>query len=358
MHRRPRIRFLALAALGGLGWGALGTTARMAAADHDEDARGFGVRRAAGLEIPDVAGRSPEDARRRLEALGLSVRLETAAHDDVGRALNTYPAAGSWRRAGDEVALRVGVAPRVMTVVPDLGRQPAAVALAGLDEVYCLEVLYVRGAPRHEGRIRRQLPDAGTLLPFRGLLVVEVVRNHAEVPYVEGLPLRVAREVIEAAGLTFDVHVDVRADVRRGTVLDQSPAAGVLVPFDSMVHLAVASRVGGMPRRGPGTHALPSTGSWFDAWGDLEDDRIVAPAPPPRLAVVIMPNVRGMRRDDAEAHLNALGLPVEPAEGRGRRFEVVTQQSPVAGTRIPVGTRIVLESAYGRPVVPGGPGPR
>ncbi|MGQ9537595.1 MAG: PASTA domain-containing protein [Actinomycetota bacterium] len=63
----------------------------------------------AGVQVPDLQGLSLQEARERLEALGLawSVREAPSRLWSAGRVVAQEPAAGSWLRIGDEVSLVV-----------------------------------------------------------------------------------------------------------------------------------------------------------------------------------------------------------------------------------------------------------
>jgi serine/threonine-protein kinase len=90
--------------------------------------------------------------------------------------------------------------------------------------------------------------------------------------------------------------------VAKDAVIDQTPAAGMTVPRNSVVTLRVS--------KGPRT--------------------------------VTVPDVRGAGLDDATARLRALGLEVVVRHVRNGHGSIVLDQDPPPGTVVRVGTTVTL----------------
>jgi serine/threonine-protein kinase len=133
------------------------------------------------------------------------------------------------------------------------------------------------------------------------------------VPDVRGQPLDQAKAAIAAAGLEAVEKPEVKDGIPVGTVWDQQPAPEVLVEPDSQVTLVFN----------------PGQGN------------------------VVVPNLLGRDRADAEAALTALGLPYEIIEEESEEAPagVVIGQRPTAG-EVPAGTQITLTVSIGKGQIP------
>ena len=112
--------------------------------------------------VPDLVGRSPEEARRLLAAVGLRAELRGSG----GLVVATRPGAGTRIRRGSSVEVLLGdtVPSRNMPAVTGLPLPVAAVLLAQAGVRVRVTYQPVTD-PRTVGRVLRQSPSAGARLP-------------------------------------------------------------------------------------------------------------------------------------------------------------------------------------------------
>ena len=115
------------------------------------------------IEIPDVVGRSVDDAEQTLEGAGFTVRISEAYSDDVpaGVVVSQEPSSGSGVR-DDVVEIVVSLGAEVVSV-PEVEGRPYDEAVAAIEGVG-LVVRRVELFPTGPGRVVRQDPGAGTEL--------------------------------------------------------------------------------------------------------------------------------------------------------------------------------------------------
>lgn len=124
--------------------------------------------------------------------------------------------------------------------------------VVGLEEDEATERLENRGfdvatderpSKKDEGQVLRQDPEAGERLEEGETVTITVSSGvrQVEVPDVEGMKLKEARETIEGEGLTVEVTRVESEEFDPNTVIDQSPAGGTEVDVESVVELDVAS---------------------------------------------------------------------------------------------------------------------
>ncbi|MBN3928341.1 Stk1 family PASTA domain-containing Ser/Thr kinase [Streptomyces verrucosisporus] len=188
------------------------------------------------VEVPDVTGDTPDEARRKIKAAGLKpgmVTREFSGKVERGSVARTEPGSGSVRRPGTAVALVLSKGTRVE--VPGVVGEDEGTARQRLEEAG----LEVRTAPERvfseedEGTVARQSPREGAVAGEGDSVTLTVSKGPEmiEVPDVEGLEESEARQALEEAG--FEVRV--RRVFFTGTVFDQSVAAGERAPRGSEI---------------------------------------------------------------------------------------------------------------------------
>lgn len=283
------------------------------------------------VTVPNLSGRTVDEARRLLAAAGLELGrvAEGQGTGTAGTIMQQQPRAGSgvppksdvrvWLVPGQQVAVQPPVLnrpppvtrppatqePRRVTVPRLVGRtaQDARVALAAAGlQPGAVQALNVSGTP---GTVVRQSPQAGTAVepgsPV-GLWVVAPRQATAprdslvRVPDLAGATVEDARERLAAAGLAVGGLADAPGTAGTpGTVARQQPAAG--------------------------SGVAPATG--VRLW--------LVPA---RRAVV--PAIMGLPLDRAQALLRQSGLRPGDVVGTGR----VIGHTFEAGASVPVGSRV------------------
>lgn len=273
------------------------------------------------VTVPNVTGSAADVARQTLEAQSLSVDVVTVAGPAVGRVDRQDPPAGARVPTGTEVTLRVGIALRVETRLPDLRGSVLSDVGADLEGAYVLEVELVPGPADQDGRIVEQNPAAGQTLWYRGVLALRVVHAAgsggagAVVPVLIGRTEAEALDVLQALGLSAAVEYVEDPAHAVGTVLSQLPASGTQMLSGGTVSL----RIAGTPNAPP-----PAPGQG-------------APAP----------SLVGLDMNAALLAVQAAGFVPQcqfSAQGGGTPWSCV-EQSPPAGTPLAPGSVLVLRIA-------------
>lgn len=186
--------------------------------------------------LPDLRGRTLEEAQRVLQPLGVSQIefTEPGVFNEripAGRIVDQTPAAGTVMQPGSSVRVTLSRGPA--TIVPDLRSQEVALASRLLTD-RGLQVKTTEEGSRDvpPGRVIRSEPPAGSQIEGNGTVTLVVsVGDQARVPDLFGKPLPEARAALEAAGLrlgtvTEQTRDQVPADQR--AAFDQVPPGGVL----------------------------------------------------------------------------------------------------------------------------------
>lgn len=209
----------------------------------------FWVRRGA-TAVPELVGRSEEDARALLVEHGLTMRLADFARfsPDVaaGHVYETRPPAGSLVKRGAEIETVLSRGEQ-RVFVPDLGgKSPAAARLTldaeGLTEGANLEVFSRRGA---SGTVVGQDPPPGVEVLAGAAVTTLVARAEADAAWV--MPDLVSRRYepvrasLEAHGFRFgNVAVEPYEGALPGTILRQVPPPGHPLRREDAISLVVS----------------------------------------------------------------------------------------------------------------------
>ncbi|MCX5771476.1 MAG: PASTA domain-containing protein, partial [Candidatus Hydrogenedentes bacterium] len=203
--------------------------------------------------VPNVVGLTRTQAQLAITlagfALGSVVGQESTL--PVNQVISQIPSAGTLAAPGTEVDLIIsaGVSP---TTVPNL---------IGLAQTSALDVLQLAGfilgtvttqpSPTvPAGTVLDQEPVAGTFAPAGSAinLVVSEGVVLVQVPNVVGLPLEQAATLIVNAQLLVGTVIQQRSQQAAGTVLSQTPAAGVSANAGEPVNLVISQGSGTLGR--------------------------------------------------------------------------------------------------------------
>jgi serine/threonine-protein kinase len=188
------------------------------------------------VQVPDVRGRTTEDARTALAGVGLTANGEpTRRFDDKvagGLVIGSDPAPGRQIRKGSDVVLVVSSA----LVVPDVTALPRQDALAKLRDAGFDPVETGDGAGNDAARAYSTSPGAGTLVdPANNRITVEVSTT-APVPMLIGKTVGEAKALLAKFGLQAQVSQLFGGD--SSAVLGQNPGPGTRVPPGSTVQVS------------------------------------------------------------------------------------------------------------------------
>lgn len=210
--------------------------------------------------LPDLRGRSLGDARAALEKAGLRVRVIREDSDrPAGEVLTQAAPAGTKLQKGDVVVLTVsgtstGAAPAEVAVpgVVGLSASDAVVAIRGAG--FRARIHLVRSS-QAVGTVIAQSPVDGTMAAKGATIRLDVARiqpapvvARLEVPDLVGSTSTAAQRQLRSMGLAVTIDT-VDSDQPAGTVVSQSPGAGVEVRKGASVTVRVSS--------GPAKVAVP-----------------------------------------------------------------------------------------------------
>ncbi len=257
------------------------------------------------VTVPEVVGLSLDAAREAIIGGGLTlgpITTEIQAGGVPGSVASQDPAARQTVPLGAAVNLVVlaGV-PNVVGMTR--ADAEAAIAAAGIP-IGQVSEKEMEGRP---GVVLSQAPAGGTAVDATTQMTLEVsIAPRVEVPAITGRPLNNAKKVLARAGLELDVAAKAESDQAEGTILEQEPAAGQRVDRGTAVRVTIAV-------------ARPRT--------------------------VAVPQLVGLASAQATEALTQAGLTARVGEVRptpGAAAGTVAQQSPAAGTTVPVGSEVVL----------------
>ncbi len=195
-----------------------------------------------GATVPNVVGLMQAEAQSVITTSGLTVGAVTTSISGTvapGKVISQKPGAGTKVAAGSAVALVVSLGANVPNVVGRTQNEAQkAITTAGLTVG---TVTMVNSATVALGKVISQNPGAGTnVVP--GSAVALVVSQGTAVPSVVGLTQSSAQTALIAAGLTVGTVTTANSEtVPSGTVMSQTPVAGIKVTPGSSVTLVISS---------------------------------------------------------------------------------------------------------------------
>ncbi|MGA0122543.1 MAG: Stk1 family PASTA domain-containing Ser/Thr kinase [Gaiellales bacterium] len=314
------------------------------------------------------AARRPNPNRRRLWIL-LAILVVIAAGAVAGWAL-----VGGTDGGGDplptttsETAAQVSV-PEVVGLTQ--AEAVAALQRVGLDAL----VIPVEDAEAPEGEVLAQRPVAGQLLAEGSVVEIEVATapGVVAVPNVVGASLEEARSALEAAKLIVRILEAASDSVPAGSVIAQSPSAGVELKPGSTVEITVSTgqeqgaipNVVGMDLTNAENTLIAADmtlGSVSDEPNDAPQGQVIAQSPaagaaaPAGTAVAVIvstgpasapvPSVVNLPRGDAEGQIANAGFAVNAQEAAVTdpgQDGIVISQNPASGSSRPKGSTVTI----------------
>ncbi len=216
--------------------------------------------------VPDVTGKSQQDAATLLTQAGYQVQIVTATSASVPfrSVISQDPAPGTSLDRGKPVTITVSIGPRRYKLT-DYRNTDATASQKQLADLGMKVTIQQQQSTAPPGVVIGQNPDPGTTVS-EGDTVILIVSNGTvvitpqppttvQVPVVAGLTVDQASAIIQQAGLV-PVQQTLKRGERgidpsvydanpKGTVLDTDPAQGVQVAIGSQVTLYVKQDNGG-----------------------------------------------------------------------------------------------------------------
>ncbi|WP_167107948.1 Stk1 family PASTA domain-containing Ser/Thr kinase [Mycobacterium sp. DL592] len=266
------------------------------------------------VQVPDVRGQAGADAIATLQNKGFKIHTNQKPDNTVppDKVIDTDPPANSMAAAGDDIAINVSTGPKQVEV-------PDCTTLSYAD---CVKKLRDAGfgkfketdspsKPEDKDKVVSTVPPANQLSAITNEITIVVGNGPqtAAVPVISGQTQDVAGQILTASGFLKFFPVPVDSTEPSGQVVGSDPAAGQVVPQDTVVQIQV------------------SKGNQF-----------------------VMPDLKGQFWTDAEPRLRSLGwtggLDKGPnVDNSGVRSNGVVTQSPPAGTPVTFGATITLSFA-------------
>ena len=189
------------------------------------------------VSVPDVTGKSKDDAKKALTDAGLGFDFTTAYNDKVpeGQVISQSVAAGKKVNAGTTVSVVVSLGPKPVdnVKVPNVigyswSDAEKALKSAGLDARYT-------GEP--SGLVTAQDVAAGTMVAPGTVVTVTLAApvQMVTVPDLTKMTVTEAEAVVTSIGLSLDFE----GDDNGGFIIDQSPAAGIDVEIGTTVNVTL-----------------------------------------------------------------------------------------------------------------------
>jgi eukaryotic-like serine/threonine-protein kinase len=181
------------------------------------------------VTVPDVTGKTQEDAIKELRKAGLfaTIHDEHSTTVDEGRVIKTEPIALHQVDKGSRVDVYVSSGPEIVTVPAVVGKDQAD-AKGDLEDAGLRVTVHKEESDQPKDRVTGQDPGANSRVPrgSRVTITVSEGTKKVEVPDVEGRDQEDASNTLQDAGFTVRViMIEGDAD-QEGKVISQSPGAG------------------------------------------------------------------------------------------------------------------------------------
>ena len=262
------------------------------------------------VPVPEIVGKTSEEAQRAVEDAGLTWAAPTRDFSDTvpdGSVISCEPSPGDSARLNQEVTAVVSRGVEQKKVPDVVGKTQedatkaitdAGLTLGAITQEYSSSVA--------SGQVVSSDPAAGTSVAHSSAVAIVVSRGRqtATVPDVTGMNVDQARTTLEAAGLKLGTQTQAFSDsAALGTVVSSNPAAGANGVYNGD---SVAVTVSKGPEN------------------------------------VTVPDVNGKSEEEAKKALEDLGLKAEINKRLGGPFGTARSTDPAAGTSVKAGSSIKI----------------
>jgi eukaryotic-like serine/threonine-protein kinase len=219
------------------------------------------------VAVPDLSGKTVEEATAALKAKGLTLGEQTTQADDTvpqDQIISQDPASGAQVEAGAAVAVVVSTGPEAVTV-PDLVGKTEAEAKAALEKagLQLGEVTKVDTKDQEKGHVVSSNPSSGDEVAKDTKVAVEIASGKVQVPNVIGMALADATTTLTDAGLKVKATKYVESTQPEGTVTSQTHQNDT-VTQGTVIELQIAKAPASTPTgtatpTGTDTATIPAT---------------------------------------------------------------------------------------------------
>jgi serine/threonine-protein kinase len=198
------------------------------------------------VQVPDVSGKTKDDAVAILQNLGFKTRDQQQSDPKVPpqKVIGTDPAAGTSVDAGDDVLIKVSSGPEQREVPECKGSSYAA----------CVDKLKDAGfqsfseqksesLPEQKDKVLATSPPANQTAAVTNPITIIVGQGPTDrpVPDCKGMTAESCAQVLTAAGLPKSVPVQVDSAQACNQIVGTSPPAGQPVPPDTLIQIQQSS---------------------------------------------------------------------------------------------------------------------
>lgn len=201
------------------------------------------------VSVPDVSGKSQDEARDELEELGFVVKVstefETSEEFEQDEVIRTTPSAGEEVEKGSEITLIISSGEDKPEIPNLLGKtkKEAGRILNELGINFTTDEVY--NDSYKEGQICYQSKKAGTRVERGSSITLQISKGKkpeekATIPPLIGKTLQTAKSLLSSAGLTTGNITYQYSDKAAGTVISVSPGEGSSVSMNTKVNLVLS----------------------------------------------------------------------------------------------------------------------
>jgi beta-lactam-binding protein with PASTA domain len=208
------------------------------------------------VTVPDVTGRSPEEAEQLLKDAGLAVapeqgKREVEGDEEPGQVVETDPTAGQPVSKGSKVKLIIGDEPEAVEVKDVTGENVDAARATLEDDGFTVETNEV-DSDQPEGTVVDQDPKGGSEVEPGSTVTLDVSKGKSEedqftMPNIIGASEAQAEIGLRQLGWTGEFNVqDGETDDpnQLGQIIDAQFGAGQQVDKDQDIGITVANDIG------------------------------------------------------------------------------------------------------------------
>ncbi len=198
-------------------------------------------------EVPDMVGKTWEEARKMAVARGFTLEVSDRRFNDrflEGSVISHIPLSGAMTERGTRIKVILSRGPEEIIEslkTPKLTGKTIAQARQDYSSMG-IEIVVDNGTHADDVEIVSQNPGEGTPLPQDGKIRV-TLKQQAVVPNLLGRTLEDAQNVIYSNGLKMGtIEYQERPRIMENVVLDQSPKSGIEVEWGSKVNITISRK--------------------------------------------------------------------------------------------------------------------
>lgn len=202
------------------------------------------------IEVPDLKGTLPQQAKLVLSQLGLSLVIEGEVETievPEGVIAEQRPLAGSIVSKGTPIYVKIakGKKEEFVKVPPVLGLDLGSAQKVLIDYGFLIgDIEKVKNSEIPEGRVVKTYPEQESEIP-KGSKITIYISSGEElviVPNLIGKYLNQANQILEKEGLKLgEVEKEISAEYPENKIIDQNPKPGTKVKKGSSINIKIAT---------------------------------------------------------------------------------------------------------------------